>query len=287
MASPERAPLQAYLRRQVVLDAALKRSLRQAIRQLDPEIKRLARGSAGSQLRAAQLSLNRDVMNMWLSMGKTIEQTILDSDKDIAKVQKLFDDTLLGRSGAKMTEAQARSMLATARSGLEQYVSRQHFNMSLSDRVYRNGRRGVKTVENLINTGLLQGKSAAEIATSVRKYISPNTPGGASYAAMRLGRTELNNAFHQTSIRMAKEDPFVESLKWNLSRSHGAADKCDQYAKETHTRGGEAGVYPVGDVPAKPHPQCLCFTTPVVIAEEEFLRRLRKGDFDSMADLVA
>lgn len=265
----------------------MRRALRKAIRDLDPEIKRLAKGSAGSKLRATQLSLNRDMMQMWLSMGKSIEQTILDSDKEIARVQKMFDQTLLSKAGAKMTPEQARSMLATARSGLEQYVSRQHHGMTLSDRVYRNGRRGVKTVENLINTGLLQGKSAAEIAASVRKYISPNTPGGASYAAMRLGRTELNNAFHATSIRMAEEDPFVERMKWNLSRSHGHSDKCDQYAKETHIRGGEPGVYRVGDVPAKPHPQCLCFTTPIVIAEDEFLRRLRRGEYDKMADLVA
>jgi hypothetical protein len=284
MAVPDRAPLDAYLRRQVVLDRALRKVLRATIKGLNAEINRLAATTGpGNAVRLAQLSLNREIMNGWLAIGDVIETNVVASADDLAKVQRLFDQDLMRKMGVKMTDQFKRSLLATAQQGLESYISRSHHNFTLSERVYRNGRRGVRTVENLIDQGLLSGKSAREIALSVRKYINPNVPGGMSYAAMRLARTELNNAFHQTSIRMAAEDPFTTALRWNLSGSHPRPDICNEYAEKTHFRNGSAGEFRVGDVPSKPHPQCLCYTTPVVIGEEDFLRNLRQGKYDDMA----
>lgn len=279
----ERAFLDAYLRRQLVLDREIKRVLRDTISSLNVEIERLARlTGTGNAIRLTQLSLTREIMNGWLSMGDVIEREIVDSASDLARVQKAFDAALFGKAGMRVSDDFARSLFATARAGLDSYVSRSHHNFTLSERVYRNGRSGVKTVEKIINQGLLSGRSSREIAKNVRRYISPRTPGGMSYAALRLGRTELNNAFHQTSIRMAAEDPFTRALRWNLSRSHPKPDKCDEYANGTHTRGVNTGEFRIGDVPSKPHPQCLCFTTPVVISEDEFLRSLRQGKYDDM-----
>jgi hypothetical protein len=142
-------------------------------------------------------------------------------------------------------------------------------------------------VEGIINESLLSGRSAREIASLVHKYINPRTPGGASYAAMRLGRTELNNAFHTTSIRMATDDPFVDRMRWNLSGSHPRPDICNELASAVNRSGWEPGEYSVGQIPGKPHPQCLCFTTTIPISEEAFLRNIHAGKYDHMADLVA
>jgi hypothetical protein len=284
----ERALLNAYLKKQVVVDAEINRVLRATIRSLSAEITRLSTISGpGAALRATQLGLTRDIMQGWAKIGTVIERNVIASAADIAKVQQAFDSVLFAKHGAGISEDYARSLLQTARSGMDSYISRAHNGLDLSERVYKNGRKGVKTVESLINQGLLSGKSAREIAASVKRYISPTTPGGMSYAAQRLGRTELNNAFHATSIRLAVEDPFVESLQWHLSGSHPRADECDAIAGNVGFRGGDAGQYRPGDVPSKPHPQCLCYTSPVTISDEEFLRRLRRGDLDHMADLVA
>jgi hypothetical protein len=275
----ERAFLDAYLRKQVVLDRDLKRILRKTIKSLSEEIDRLSRLSgAGNAMRATQLSLSRDILSGWAEMGDAIETNIKASADDLAKVQKSFDKVLFDSTGAKITEVYTQSLIRTAEAGLDSYISRQHHGMNLSERVYRNGRRGIRTVDAIINESLLAGRSAREIALRVRRYISPSVPGGMSYAALRLGRTELNNAFHATSIRMADEDPFTKALKWNLSRSHPEADICDSYA------GRE---FAPSETPDKPHPQCFCFTTPVPISNAEFLRRLRRGEFNDMAQLVA
>ena len=290
MADPKlaRAPLNAYLNRQVTVDAEMRKVLRAAIRSLDSEIERLSKSAKiGQQVRASQLRLTREMMTMWRGVGDVIERGILDSAGDIAKVQKAFDQDLLKRMGAKMDANFASSLVAQAEAGLDSYVSRRHFSHTLSERVYKNGRKSVTAVENIINQSLLSGRSAREIANLVRRYIDPRTPGGSSYAAMRLGRTELNNAFHETSLRMAKDDPFVDRMRWNLSGSHPKPDICNQYASAVNRSGWEPGEYSVSQVPAKPHPQCLCFTTTIPISEEAFLRNINAGKYDHMAEIAA
>lgn len=280
--------LHAYLRRQVVVDVEMRKVLRAAIRSLDSEIARLSQSAKiGNQVRASQLRLTREMMSIWRDVGDVIETGITGSASELAKVQQAFDKEMLARLGAKMEPAFARSLLATAESGLDSYISRRHHGMTLSERVYRNGRKSVTAVEGIINQSLLSGRSATEIARLVRSYINPRTPGGLSYAAMRLGRTELNNAFHETSLRMAADDPFVERVKWNLSGSHPKPDICNDYASAVNRRGWDPGEYSVGQVPAKPHPQCLCYTTTISISEDAFLRNMRSGKYDNMADMVA
>lgn len=290
MADPklDRAPLDAYLRRQVTVDVEMRKVLRAAIRSLDSEIKRLSESAKiGNQVRASQLRLTREMMTVWRDAGDVIERGILGSASDLAKVQQAFDKDLMKSLGAKMTPDFQRSLLAQAQAGLESYISRKHHRFTLSERVYRNGKKSVTAVENIINQGLLTGRSATEIARMVRSFINPRTPGGLSYAAMRLARTELNNAFHETSIRMATDDPFVDRMKWNLSGSHPKPDICNELAGKVNRNGWEPGEYSVGEVPRKPHPQCLCFTTTVPISEEAFLRNLHSGKYDNMATEAA
>lgn len=114
--------------------------------------------------------------------------------------------------------------------------------------------------------------------------IDPNTKGGVSYAAKRLARTELNNAFHTTQQASAEVNPFVVALRWNLSNSHVTEDKCDELAKG-HSKGKTPGLYTPGDLPRKPHPQCLCYTTNEMMDEEDFLDLVSNPDYlDGLID---
>lgn len=114
--------------------------------------------------------------------------------------------------------------------------------------------------------------------------IDPSTPGGVSYAAKRLGRTELNNAFHTTQQASAEVNPFVMALRWNLSLSHKKPDRCDELA-DGHSRGKTSGIYLPSDLPRKPHPQCLCYTTNEMMDEDEFLNLVSNPDYlDGLID---
>lgn len=91
---------------------------------------------------------------------------------------------------------------------------------------------------------------------------------------MRLSRTEINNAFHEQQKR-AGDKPWVEGVKWNLSGSHPRPDTCNDYANQSNGLG--RGVFKTGDVPDKPHPQCLCYLTYETLSPEAFLDALGTG----------
>lgn len=146
----------------------------------------------------------------------------------------------------------------------------------LSTRVYRTKNLANNWVKNQVNSAILRNASAKEIAMAVRKSIRPDTPGGVSYAALRLGRTELNNAFHATSIALAQDRPWVIGMEWNLSKVHEFSsdsvtpEVCEVYAAREFT---------VDNVPKKPHPLCRCFTTPKTEPMTSFVAHLTAGTY--------
>ena len=120
----------------------------------------------------------------------------------------------------------------------------------LSKRIWNSEAIAKGALNRRINSGLARGDSADNIAKDVKDFVSPNTPGGASYRAKMLARTEINNAFHAQSIADAQARPWVEQMNWNLSKSHSEQGcVCEQYAA---TR-----LFPVDGVPKKPHPGCF------------------------------
>jgi hypothetical protein len=138
----------------------------------------------------------------------------------------------------------------------------------------------VRAIENTLATG----GSWRDLAKRVTGLIDPKVRGGVSYAAQRLGRTELNNAFHAVSVQRAIESPFIQYMEWHLSSSHPKSDNCNIFAEEEHVRGQRGGIYLPQEVPSKPHPNCLCYTTPIVMGEDEFMRDFERGKFDRYLD---
>lgn len=152
----------------------------------------------------------------------------------------------------------------------------------LSKRVYRSKALAQGWVQRDVTSGIARGESAKEIAKIVRKHIRPNTPGGVSYAALRLSRTELNNAFHATAITFAQDRPWIQGMEWHLSAVHqidsGRVEVCETYSGQ---------IFDVGNVPAKPHPQCRCFIAPVLEPADVFIRNLTAGQYRDWIDNAA
>lgn len=146
----------------------------------------------------------------------------------------------------------------------------------LSRRVYKTTELANGWVDNTVNSALARGDSAREIAAAVRSSIHPGARGGVSYAAFRLGRTELNNAFHAQSIGQAEDSPWIADMRWNLSKTHKSdpGDLCERYAL--------IGTFPKSAVPLRPHPQCKCFVTPEMIGWDEFRATLLAGGYDEI-----
>jgi hypothetical protein len=171
------------------------------------------------------------------------------------------------------------SLRQSAQRNIESVVTRVLATQQpLSQRVYKTRALANGMVSKALNNGLARGDSADLIAVAVHDLISPNVIGGVSYAAKRLARTEIGNAFHAQSIASAQDQPWVHQMRWNLSKQHrdDPGDYCEDYA--------QIGLFPVENIPDKPHPNCRCFVTPEVDDDDTFDNQLFMGHFDAYLD---
>jgi hypothetical protein len=227
--------------------------------------------------------LRRMQAEMYQHVHKSLRDQIKHAASAAAQGEALIDDIMFSSIGVHLPAMEA-AHIAHATSAVENLYSRAAAGIPLSAQVYKTQSLGSGLVDRAVNRGIALGSSAKDIAKSVRGMIHPGTPGGVSYAAMRLGRTELNNAFHRTQVSQAQRKPWINGMQWNISGSHEQIDECDDYAEEGHYPNGEPGVFRPEDVPMKPHPQCLCFVTSVTVSRDEFLNRFMEGEYSTYID---
>lgn len=234
------------------------------------------RTSEAAQLQATVKSLGSLSQSMWGQIGSQVRAGIYNASELAANHQ--MDREYLTGMPFKAIQEYADNLQFVAFQSAEDIISRRTNGFRLSDRIYRNSQATTMQVGSIVEKALAQQTSARKIASQVRKFYSPNVPGGASYAAMRLGRTEINNAHHDTTIRLTQDKPWVLGYKWNLSGSHSRPDICNIYAERN------GGVFTKQTVPSKPHPQCLCYITVEMEDSEDFQRKLTKGEYDDALD---
>lgn len=149
----------------------------------------------------------------------------------------------------------------------------------LSERVYDTSKLQSGMLNKIIDAAISRGVSWKDLAKAVSSSINPLVAGGVSYAAKRLARTEINNAFHATALQRYQESDIVDFVQWHLSTSHPEGDECDDYADaRVKEYPDQAGLWPVDEVPEKPHPNCFCYITPFLPSPEDFLDSLFEDD---------
>lgn len=281
MAEPSPSEFQPYRKVQARAERDLIRVLEQTARAIQKRINSLPMG-VGGQVRAAQLRLTLSAIkrmqrSMWTrSIRPTVVKGVQDAEAAAESAIEAMTRVAYAGLPDAVAESLVRGLRAAAESGLKSDAARK--KRELSERVYRQRALHDGKIEDLIREGLIANLSAKELSQTVYKYVSPTTPGGASYAAMRLARTEINNAFHERQLQGSTR-PGVKAVKWNLSGSHKVPDKCNQYADH-----GGNGHWAVGNVPDKPHPQCFCYLTYITQSPEQFRRALASGDLDAEID---
>jgi hypothetical protein len=275
-------PLRNQVRVMRASDTELRKALRDAAREADRILRALGDDMRpGAQVTRTRMELARLNTEMWLTINDDIRDGIGVAFDESSRWQAKFDKVLFDAIKLDIPNW-SDSLVASSRQGLPNYLARKHDGYTLSQRVYRNSALSKGYVDRAINNALLLGKTPRQLADDVRKYISPDTPGGASYSAMRLGRTEVVNAYHRNAVTRYQQTPWIDKVKWNLSGSHPRPDECNEYAESGDLRG--AGVWSADNVPAKPHPQCLCYVTPIQPSLDEFVNRYKSGEFDEYID---
>ena len=185
---------------------------------------------------------------------------------------------------------------------LDKYVNfRYNDGFNLSDRIWRIQEYTQKGILDITIQGIMSGISAVELAEQLEGFLLKRGPawttgikrsvtgkGTIAYNALRLARTEINQAYHWAQKEMAVNNPMLIGQKWNLSNSHptnwppsaaymGYPEICDYRAHHDHHGLGE-GVFPPGEAPPD-HPNGLCYLTDVWKPVEEILDLLEESDY--------
>lgn len=281
-------PLVRYVREENALVQEVLKTLADARADASRRLTKLAnKPGVGAEVQRAQLSSIRQQLlivqrELWSELGQEVRDAGRGVAEAAAQAVDAMDRGLFASAGQRMPEALVRAHQAYAEQVVETYFSRMQNGISLSDQVYKSRDLSQGWVDRAVNRTILQGGSWKDLMQRVLPMIDPDVPGGVSYAAKRLARTELNNAFHTTQVRVAQRNPWVTGQQWHLSRKHPKADVCDPYANEVHYDGGQPGVYEKGNTPSKPHPQCYCYVSSVTVSEDEFFDRLLSGKYEDV-----
>lgn len=280
--------IERYILVQKAADNRLFRLLQDAANDVGPAINRISgKSGVGAEVRKNQLigargAITRRLAYFWRDMGKLVASSRTQAQSEAIRMSFDWDEVLLKEAIPSKSDRDAIRdyLLSNAERNIDTLLARVFAtHLPLSQKVYRTSQLANGWVERTVNSGLARGATAKEIANDVKYMINPETPGGVSYAAMRLSRTEINNAYHAQSVFSNLNKPWSEGMKWNKSRSHKTPDECDRLASVDNGFG--PGVYSANSVPNKPHPQCLCYVVPELMPVEQFIRELRFGTFDA------
>jgi len=275
-----------YLTVERAYDAALDKVLKDAVASIDSAFGDLDDSNISRQIRRQQLALaHKQVKRTIRETFGDVRNLIKDGRQDAAVAAvnaHLFDERgVLARLFKSPADRQnyADSLRATAARNIEAVATRVlQTEIPLSERVWKTRALANGQVSRAINNGLAKGDSWLNIAESVKHLVRPDTPGGISYAAKRLGRTEINNAFHAQSIHDAQQSPWIDQMRWRLSKVHETdpGDECEVYAEQE--------FFPKEGVPVKPHPNCRCYVIPALLDYDQFETNLLLGQYDSYID---
>ena len=284
-----------YLGVQEKYDSLIDTALRDAADDAEASIlARLDDQRIGSQIRSYQLRQARtaardSLRNLFGRLHGAIKAG--HQDAALAAVEAGFvDDQRFLRQ--MFPDAQKRTryedmMRQSATRGVEAMLTRIVIShKTLSKQVYQTRALANGSVDRIINSALAKGDSAADLAKAVASSIKPDTPGGVAYAAKRLGRTEINNAFHAQSVGQNEDKPWVDRMSWNLSGSHpysaawlsGSRDLGIEYCERM-----SLSDYGKSQVPQK-HPNCYCFISPKMMDWTTFEQNLLLGQYNRYID---
>jgi hypothetical protein len=288
MAQPE--PLQRFFGAYKPTEAEMRQVLQDAAEEAERNIpKLLEKHTTGASLKAAQLQLIlREVRAqqsaMWGDLSGVLKEGMERAAAAGVEGQTTID-RYLARNGLYLPDLK-KGLHEQAKRGLKNVLAKGFNNIPLSTQVYRTQALAQGWVDRQIRKALILQTDARTLARQVRDFIDPNVKGGVSFAAIRLARTELNNAFH-TVAKERLDEPWATGVEWNLSGSHppskpGKPEACELLARVDLGLG--TGVFPSGEVPDKPHPQCLCYITQHVVDEDTFLDNLISGTYDDYLD---
>lgn len=152
-------------------------------------------------------------------------------------------------------------------------------NWTLSKALWLNTVETQRDVQSIVAKGILENKSAYDIAKDLEKYVNPDArkdwdwskvyPGTRKvidYNAQRLARTMVSHAYQQAFVRTTQKNPFITKYEWRAADSERTCQLCLD-------RDGQ--YFAKDDLPLD-HPNGMCTYLAVI-----------EDDFNTIADRLA
>lgn len=179
---------------------------------------------------------------------------------------------------------------------LRAFQERKTDGLDLSDRIWKYTNQFRNEIEMSLDLGLSDGRSAQQISRDIRQYLNePNllfrrvrdkhgnlhlskrakdyNPGKGIYRssyknAMRVARTEVNMAYRASDMEKYQQLDFVLGYEVKRSNRVFGCSVCESLK----------GKYPKDFVFLGWHPQCRCYTVPILQKVDDFIKELQGED---------
>tara|TARA_R110000751_G_scaffold938_4_gene3833 strand:- start:9309 stop:10328 length:1020 start_codon:yes stop_codon:yes gene_type:complete len=193
---------------------------------------------------------------------------------------------------------QVETMLASNAGAANSFVKRKAGGLLLSDRVVSVTKGTKEAVNLLLESGVVNGRSAADMARDLKKYLKEPerrfrrlrnkegklvlsqpaknyNPGQGVYRssyknALRISRNEVNIAYRTNDFERRKTMPFVMGQRIELSAAHEIRDICD-YLVGSYSKNFKFTGF---------HVSCKCVSNSIVLPREKFKSYLAGGNID-------
>lgn len=172
---------------------------------------------------------------------------------------------------------------------LKAFQARKDKGLNLSTKLWKQADIYKESLEATISTAIEKGMSAITLSKRISRYLKdwPSLQADyqeryakatrchdCEYNSIRLARNEISMAYRTAEqLRWQKFD-FILGYKIKLSDSHPRYDICDELM----------GDYPKDFSFAGWHPNCLCYTVPIVMSEEEYWSDNREDSPNKITD---
>lgn len=159
---------------------------------------------------------------------------------------------------------------------LKAFQQRKDRGLNLSQKLWRQSEELKKELECALSVAIERGTSAITLSKRLSQYLVDFPKMKADYtekfghaascrdceyASMRLARSEINMAYRTAEHLRWQQFDFILGFDVKLSGRHPAPDICDDLK----------GRYPKDFKFTGWHPNCMCYTVPVVMTDDEYM----------------
>lgn len=191
-------------------------------------------------------------------------------------IQDLLADKALKFYGIKRNGKKAKVYYQTNNDALKVFQERKDKGMNLSQKLWNQSASYKTEMEYCLSSAIEKGMSAVKLSKKLSKYLLDypllkkdykEKYGKAircqdcEYRSIRLARSEINMAYRSAEQERWKQFDFVLGYEVKLTQNgRHIPDICDELV----------GKYPKDFKFVGWHPNCLCYTVPVLKTEEQF-----------------